>query len=204
MIDYAMASGSQDLAQRLIERFHGAERKTESAQPFLRYATALLDRDRNEEALRILSMIPVVGSSEDKVSAALLRKRARDYTEAHRLFLQAYPDRMDDPKVVQEFAQTKLALARPLESPRDRATKRRLNQEAVELLRRALQLATDPMRQAWCWHDLATTLAWLREPATEVEAAFLKAIALRPDERRFQEDYQKWKAKDLTRKRPGR
>jgi len=111
---------------------------------------------------------------------------------------------MDDPKVVQEFAQTKLALARDINPRADLVAKKPLYGEAAELLHRAIQLATDPVREAWCWFDLARTLAWLREPAAEIETAFLKALSLKPDEARFKQGYQQWQERERQGGSPSR
>jgi hypothetical protein len=43
------------------------------------------------------------------------------------------------------------------------------------------------------WVDLAKVLYWQRQPLSEIEAAYLKAMALLPDEPRFAERYQHWK-----------
>jgi ATP-dependent DNA helicase RecG len=201
VIEYALAIDDLALARQILERFHKEPLKSEQAQPYLVLAKALLDRKEMVEARKVLAMIPPASSYADIVEAAVLRKRAGDYQEAHRLFTQVYPHLMDDPKVVQELAQTKLSLARQLYGQRELATKKRLNQEAVELLHRAIQLATDPVRVAWCWFDLARALAWLREPSTDVEAAFLRAMALRPDELRFEEGYREWKERSSKRVR---
>lgn len=127
----------------------------------------------------------------------------RNYKEAHRLFSRIYPSIMDDPRAVHEYAQTKKLLASALYRRADLSTKKRLNQEIVELLHRTLQLTTDPVREAWLNFDLARALEWLREPATQVEAAFLKAMALTPHEPRFKEAYERWKDKKLPRRRHG-
>ena len=199
IIEYTLAMDDLSLARKILERFHKETIKRESSQPYLAFARNLLDRNEMSEARRVLAMIPPAGTDDELVEAAVLRKRAGDYKEAHRLLVQVYPKLMNDPKVVQELAQTKLRLAQQLKLRRDFATKKRLNQEAAELLHRAIQLATDPVRVAWCWFDLARTLAWLREPATDIEAAYLRAIALRPDEPRFKRAYDEWK-KDATAK----
>ncbi len=190
IIEYALAMDDLPLA-----------RKRESSQPYLVFARNLLDRHETSEARRVLGMIPLAGTDDEIVEAAVLRKRAGDYKEAHRLLAQVYPKLMDDPKVVQEFAQTKLRLAQQLDGGKDLATKKRLNQESVELLHRAIQLATDPVRVAWCWYDLAGTLAWLHEPTTDIEAAYLRALALRPDEPRFKKAYDEWKKRATARPR---
>jgi ATP-dependent DNA helicase RecG len=69
-------------------------------------------------------------------------------------------------------------------------TKRRLNREAVELLRRAIQLSNDKVKNAWCWFDLAKTLNSLRASETEILQAYSKAMELLPDEPRFRESYE--------------
>ena len=119
------------------------------------------------------------------------------------MFSRVYPSAMDDPRAVHEYAQTKKHLASALYRKADWSTKKRLNQEVVELLHRALQLTTDPTRKAWLNFDLARTLEWLREPATQVEAAFLKALSSRPDEPRFKEAYERWKDRKWSRRRHG-
>jgi ATP-dependent DNA helicase RecG len=191
IIEYA--GDDLELGRSTLDRFHAQSRKSEAALPYLRLARILLDRKETAGARRILEMIPPAGASEDIVEAAILRKKMGDDQEAHRLFARAYPALMDDPKVVHEFAQTKLGLAARSFRKRDFSTSRRLNEEAVELLHRALQLATDPTREAWLNFDLARALERLREPATQVEAAFLKALAIRPDEPKFNEAYRRWK-----------
>lgn len=74
--------------------------------------------------------------------------------------------------------------------------KKRLNKDAVDLIRRAIQLSSDDnIRNAWCWYDLANVLAWLRSPETEVLQAYCKAIELLPNEARFKEAYESWEKK---------
>lgn len=193
IIDYAAAMDDLELANSCLERFESTEKRTEASQPYLRFASVLLNRGLSEEARKWLSRIPSISGYGDLLEAAILSKRAKNYREAHRIFEELYARAEDDPKVVQEFAQTKLALARPVRSyGRDLATKKRLNQQAVELLRRAIPLTDDPTRKAWCWFDLAKTLASLREPKSDVEHAFLQAMALKPDEDRFRTRYDEW------------
>ena len=128
-------------------------------------------------------------------------KRAGNYTNAHRLFAEAYALRPNDPKIVHEFAQTKIKLASSVR--KNIQVKKRMNSEAAELLRKAISLSDNPTRTAWCWHDLAKTLNWLREPPSEVEAAFLRAITLRPDEPVFKSHYEEWKRRRGTGIVPG-
>jgi ATP-dependent DNA helicase RecG len=195
IVEYAAALGDVDLAARTLERFRSESQQSEAALPFLSLARAFLDTNKVEDARRIMSQLPPQSSAADLVEAAIIAKRARDYEEAHRLFSRAYPMMKDDAKTIQEFAQTKLALARRIDTRKDIHTKRTLNREAVELLRRAIQITDDSVREAWCWHDLAQTLDWLKEPSAEVEAAYLKALVGIPEQVQFKRDYDKWKAR---------
>ena len=194
IIEYAAALDDVELAKACLERFESEENRTEGSQPYLRYAAVLLNRSESEEARKWLRRIPAASGYNDLLEAAILSKRARNYRDAHRIFEGLYNRASDDAKVVQEFAQTKLALARATHY-RDLPTKKRLNRQGAELLRRAIQLTDDPIRKAWCWFDLARTLAWLRDPKTDVEHAYLQAIALKPDENRFRDTYREWQSR---------
>jgi ATP-dependent DNA helicase RecG len=191
IIVYAFDRGDRARANRILDKFQAQTLKSEAARPFLTMARILLDRGLGREANDVLEQIPPSRTLDDTVTAAVLNKRAGDFRAAHQLFAEAYAASPDDPKIVHEFGQTKIRLARNLY--RNIPAKKRLNTEAAELLRRAIQLSDDPIREAWCWFDLARTLAWLRSPNNEVEAAYLKARALLPQERRFESGYAQWK-----------
>lgn len=97
-----------------------------------------------------------------------------------------------------------MALARDIHHGRHRSkqsgypsTRKRLNREGAELLRRAIQLTDDPTREAWCSYDLAGALRWSGGPNAEVEQAFLNAMSLRPDEQLFKDGYERWKRRSL-------
>ena len=122
----------------------------------------------------------------------MLYKRSGRLQDAHTVFASNYDLIKDNPKAVHEYAQTKQRLAASL-SNKDMPTKQRLTKDAVELLRRAIQLSNDNIRNAWCYFDLAKALTWLQVPATEVTQAYDKAIELLPDEPRFQDSYQAWR-----------
>ena len=190
IIEYAASLDNIDLAMSTFERFDAVADKTEASQPYLRYAEVMLNIGESREARRALSLVRSTSGPSDLVEAAILSKRMRDYAEAHRIFESVYAQASDDPRVVQEFAQTKLALARV--ARRRDPTKRTLNRQAAELLRRAIQLTDDPVRKAWCWFDLAGTLAWLREPNADIENAYLQAISLEQDEERFRDAHRRW------------
>jgi len=204
IIEYAFAAENETLARETFEEFKKQKLRSEATQPFLTLARVLIDKKRAEEARSILKDLPAVGTPSEILEAAVLRKRMGDLKGAHRLFEKAYSLNPDDPKIVHEFAQTKMGLARALQGPRNIVEKKRLNKEASELLRRAIQLADHPVREAWCWYDLAKALEWLREPRTEIEEAILKARSLLPEEPRFQEWYERWKTQNSHKHRTNR
>ena len=192
IIEYAAAMDDMALAREAFDRFQAAADKTESAQPYLRYAEAMLNRGKLVEFRNALRLMPPASGVGDMVESAILSKRAGNYEEAHRIFESAYSQTSGDARTAHEFAQTKIALARAILSRRDPA-KLALNRQAAELLRRAIQLTDDPTRKAWIWFDLARTLSWLRQPKTEVQDAFEQAIRLRPEETRFSNGYNQWR-----------
>ncbi len=193
IIEYAFATDDIALGRSVIGGFEKQEHRTEVTQPFLVMARQLLDRNLPSEANEILKKMPKSQAVDDLLEAGILKKRSGDLEGAHHQLTEAYALNPDNAKIVQELAQTKLKLAMGLHRPVDRASKRRLNQEAAELLRRAIQLSEDRVRVAWCWYDLARTLEWLRSPTSEVEEAFLNARTLLPNEAIFNQGYQRWK-----------
>jgi ATP-dependent DNA helicase RecG len=200
LIEYAFGVGNIQLAERVFHSFEAQSDKTQASQPYLTMARLLINRDRNKEAAEILNRIPPNQSIDDTVEAAVLKKRTGDLEGAHRLFTLAYTLNPDDPKVVHEFAQTKLGLAR---SARDRSIRLRLNRESAELLYRAIQLSDDPIRKAWCWFDLAKALDYLRNPRSEIESAIRQARALLPDQPKFKEWHERWAARATRERRRG-
>ena len=151
----------------------------------------LLDHGRESDARRLLDEIAESTSAQDAIDAAILARRLRESRIAHRYFQQAGDAIWTDPRALQEFAQTKLWLAHDARRKRSRGwhdVNRRLLVEARGLLERVVSMDASPTRHAWAWRDLARTLNWLRAPASEVEAAFERAIGLLPDEPRFAEE----------------
>lgn len=182
LIEYAHALDETDLAQRVLERFEKEPVKTEASRPFLAHARLLIDRKQLQEGRNVLSRMPGARTTGDLIEAARLKRSSRDFRGAHRLFEEVYSLNPDDPRIIQEYAETKLEMARPT---RNSQNKRRLNSDAAELLRRAIQLSDDPVRSAWCWYNLARTLDWLGAPDSEVEAAYIQARSLLPNEPTF-------------------
>lgn len=156
---------------------------------FLAMARAYLDKQNPSKASELLQEIPSPTTGDELIELAILYKRARRFKDAHRVFASNYEILKDDQKAVHEYAQTKNKLA---SNERDKYARKRLNQEAAELLRRAIQLSDDNVRNAWCWFDLARTLIWLRAPETEILKAYSKAMELLPNEKFFRQNYEGW------------
>jgi len=193
IVEYAFGLDKTEVAQAVFSAFEKQTTKSEASQPYLTMARLLIDRNEIEKAAEVLGRIPPSRTVSDTVEAAILRKRTRDFKGAHQLFTEAFSINPDDPKIIHELAQTKIRLAMGIRLRKDIAVKKRLNKEAAEFLRRAIQLSDDDVRTAWCWFDLASVLDWLRSPKSEVEAAFLKARSLMPDEPLFKNKYASWK-----------
>jgi ATP-dependent DNA helicase RecG len=201
MIEYAMELGDVDAAREVLDRFHSAPNKSEPLRPYIRMTMRLLDHGLEAEARQLLNRsapMELGAPASEAAELAILRKRAGDLQEAHRLFRQAFEGNKDDPRFVHEFAQTKARLAG---QTRDRVERKRLNQEAEALLKRVLQLTQQPARVSWCWFDLAQVMSWLRAPVADIEAAFHRAIELGPTEARFKAGYEQWKRREAARRR---
>jgi ATP-dependent DNA helicase RecG len=197
LIEYAFGLEDPERARQALDRFDREHRKSEGPRPYLTHARLLIDRNRAKEGIESLNRIPKLRTLDETLEAAILKKRSGDLQGAHRLFAEVYSLNPDDPKIIQEYAQTKIGIASNF--TRDHAVKKRLNREAAELLRRAIQLSNDPVRSAWCWYDLARTLEWLRVPSIEVEAAFLRACSLHPNEPIFAKAFERWKKNESAR-----
>ena len=76
LIEYSAALDDLQLAKAYLDRFESAARRTEAAQPYLRYGAALLNRDRSREALAWLARVPAESGAGDLLEAATLHKRA--------------------------------------------------------------------------------------------------------------------------------
>ncbi len=199
LIEYAFAGDQLDLARRTMDRFEKYEAKTDASLPYLTMIRLLIDKKYIKEAEGLLNRIPSSKKISEIVETAILKKKTKDFQGAHGLFAEAHSIHPDEPKILQEFARTKLSLARKLWKRKDIQSKKRLNREAAELFRKAIQLTDDSRSEAWCWLDLARTLDWLRSPKSEVETAFQKALSLAPDEELFHKVFRNWKNKHQKR-----
>lgn len=186
-------AGTSDLpaAQRVLADLERHPSAHNRHLAYLALARAFLDVEDRDSAATLLGNIPTPASAEQQIALARLYKQSRRYQDAHRAFASATDMIRNDPKALQEWAQTKLELA--VSAPED--VQRQLRREAAELLERALQLGLEHKpRAASAWFDLAQTRAWLREPESRVMDALERAITLAPDEPRFQH----WKHQRLA------
>ena len=184
-----------DAAEEVFDRFRTAASGVALANVSNTWAEILLNHDRRDDALTILTGLTDTALARNAVDAAILAKRLPDARLAHRYFEQAGDALQTDARALHEFAQTKMWLAREARRERQpswQAVNRRLLVEARQLLERALQMDASKSRHAWAWRDSAQVLDWLHAPATEVAAAFDKAIGLLPAEARFKEELRKF------------
>lgn len=156
--------------------------------PYIAMARAYLDRQNPKKAAQILKDAPSPLRISDIIELAILQKRSGNLQVSHGLFASNYDLIKDDAKAIHEYAGVKLKIAAAVR--RDSVTRTKLTREAVELLRRAIQLSDDAIRNAWCWFDLAKSLLWLHASESEVLQAYNKAIEILPKEQRFLDWYQ--------------
>lgn len=192
IIEYRTSLGDFSTAEKLFRDIESDLTIMDRHLPYTAMAKILLDKGQFKRASEILEQAPLPIQIDDTVELAILYKRAKRFQEAHQIFSENYEFIKNDPKSLQEYAQTKINLSK---KSRDIHTKKRLNREAVELLRRAIQLSDDKVRNAWCWFDLAKTLNWLRASETEILQAYSRAMELLPDEPRFRESYEARRSK---------
>lgn len=189
LIEYHADLGELNKARELFKQIEGNLEINDGHLAYISWAKVLLDQDLLDEAREVLKHAPSPIESDATVELALLHKRSNRYQQAHRLFANNFDVIKDNPKAVHEYAQTKMRIAQESQGE----TRARLNREAGELLRRAIQLSDDSARSAWCWSHLAQVLTRLNAPPAEIEKAYQRAIQLLPNEPRFSQFYQEWK-----------
>ncbi|MBL8221507.1 MAG: hypothetical protein JNL62_19890, partial [Bryobacterales bacterium] len=190
LIQYLSETGDIAEAGEVFRRFHDDPRRDSNTTPFERYSSALQAEGRKAESLEVLMETPVFDGSE--FNQALMLKRAGDFEQAHTVLARLSVEYGNDPKYLQEYAQTKMRIAKEANRKGDRATNRKLLQEAESLLQRAALLADAGARRAWCWFDLARVRTLLGKPDAQIEEAYQSAIDLLPGEARFTEAFETW------------
>jgi ATP-dependent DNA helicase RecG len=151
-------------------------------------AAAHAEVQQEDRARELLNNLPPLLAARDAFEAAIVERRLGRQEQAHAMFERAGDLVLQDARALHEFAQTKLHLAETLRRahrPSDRETRRRLLQEAVSFLERVVHMEAPPIRHAWAWFNLGQARSDLRAPRQEVEAAYLRAQQLAPDEPRF-------------------
>ena len=193
-----------EAAEAVFTRFREVGSKAAIPNVANTWIEVLLDRERQDDARRLLDELSASTSAQDAIDAAILARRLRESRIAHRYFQQAGDAIRTDSRALHEFAQTKIRLAQEARSKQRRGWRevnRRLLVEARGLLERVVSMDASPTRHAWAWRDLARTLDWLRAPAGEVEAAFEHALRLLPDEPRFAEERERFRTRQRERRR---
>ena len=148
---------------------------------------ALMDAGEHDQARELLSGTATVGTSgQDAIDAAILARRANEQRLAHQYFSRAGDVAFSDVRALLEFAQTKIWLAHPQRS--DGSSRRRLLEEAREMLERVIQMDASRTRHAWAWRELGRVRNRLSAPLREVEDAFERAMQLLPSESRFTDE----------------
>jgi len=197
-IEYLAATSDLARAKTLLTKLEQNPRADDRHLAYIALARAHLDRGESEEASRLLDNAPRPSRATETLELAILYRRSGQFKKAHQLFVAAYPQLMDDPKAVHEFAQTKAQLAAQMrpspKHPQEYQARRKLTREAVELLHRAIQLADNPLRAAWAWVNLARQLYFLHAPASEIREAYQRALALAPEEERFRKWFEEWES----------
>ncbi len=184
IINDSVSSGDLLFAESFFQNAKQNSFQTGRHLPFLAMATAYVDKKMNKEAEETLKETPLPSGTDEMLEMAILNKRVGGYREAHKFFESCYLQSMNDPRALQEFAQTKIKIARTIKNGNIRNG---MYKEAMELLHRAVQLSDDNIRRkAWCWFDIARVHHWLHNPESEVIAAYNKAIELLPHEVKFQ------------------
>ena len=182
--------GAEEVYRRVV-----AKNPSVSPAPLITLiASAMLDANRRQEALKWLDMLPKLDTIGDAFEAAIQEKRAARPEHAHRYFLIAGDAVRADVRALHEFAQVKIILATKAHRSRSSqpSANRRLLDEAREMLERVVQLEAPPTRHAWAWYDLARVLKWQRVSRSEVNHALEKAIQLDPAQPRFKDELLKF------------
>lgn len=191
IIEYTASIGDLTGAERVFNDIQGDYAVADRHLPYIAIAKIFLDNGNLPRALAVLADTPYPTRMEEIIEFAVLYKRSERYKDAHRIFADNYDFIKDNPKAIHEYAQTKIKLAQLTRN--DSNTRRRLNRESAELLRRTIQLSDDNTRSAWAWFDLARVLNWLGSSETDITQAYTKAMELLPNESRFRESYSNWR-----------
>ena len=188
MIRTYAKSAELELAEEVLNIFEAKGAASAVAQVTNTLIEAFAEAGDENRARQLLKKMEPASLGRDATLTAILARRVGEYSTAHRYFVIAEDKAYDDPRLLLEFAQTKLKLANKARQDKQDDLNRRFLVEAQELLERVIQLDASPARHAWAWRELALTRCWLRAPVGEVEDAYKRAIELLPDEQRFRKE----------------
>ena len=188
MIRIYAKSAELELAEEVLKIFEAKGAASAVAQVTNTLIEAFAEAGDENRARQLLKKMEPASLKRDATLTAILARRVGEYSTAHRHFVIAGDKVYDDPRLLLEFAQTKLKLANKARQDKQDDLNQRFLVEAQELLERVIQLDTSPARHAWAWRELALTRCWLRAPVGEVEDAYKRAIELLPDEQRFRKE----------------
>lgn len=203
LIEYLMNIGNYQEAAQVFGLFNRQANVQEVALVYLAYCKGLLSDGSKDQARQIIKNLPKDDYKNYELEIAILLKRVEEYEDAHTLFRRVYSNYQTNPTYLQNYALTKAKIADRLRNkskrlkPEEFATVKRLQDEAIPLLRQAATLFQDNVtQQAWSWFELARLLALRKQYSQEqVKEAYEKAIELLPSESRFQEAYERWLSK---------
>jgi ATP-dependent DNA helicase RecG len=170
--------------------------REEVLQPYLRYYKILLTAGRIETAKKVFSKTPEENFEEDYLEVALAFKKLKIYDRAHTIYSKIYSYNSSKAEFLHDFAGVKISIANENHKSEKRnwGIIRRLREEAIDLLKRAIVLFEGNDRQkAWCWFDLARTLQISKASTKTVDEAYLNAMQLW-SENTFKVSYDRWKS----------
>lgn len=191
MIRAYSKSAEFDRAEEVLKTFEAKGAASAVANVTNTLIEAFAEAGDENRARQLLKKMQPPSLGRDATLTAILARRVKEYSTAHRYFVLAGDAVYDDSRLLLEFAQTKIKLANKARQDQQDDLNRRFLVEAQELLERVIQLDASPARHAWAWRELALTRCWLRAPVGEVEDAYRRAIELLPDEQRFRKELDK-------------
>jgi ATP-dependent DNA helicase RecG len=196
LIQFLYELGKRQQADDTFYAFHKTTLKTESEQPYIKYAKILISENNKEKAKEIILLLPEEDYWSDPVDTAILFHRLKMHDEAHRIFYRIYPENEQNFIYLSNFAQTKIAITRKLVRKQhpQMTTIDRLEDEAIDLLRRAISVSEDRTALGWCWYNLGHLYRWRKYPKSLVEEAYKFALDYCPQEVRFKDSYKKAKS----------
>ncbi|MGD0780640.1 MAG: RNA-binding domain-containing protein [Dehalococcoidales bacterium] len=190
LIDYYCNTDEYKQANDVFLNFHKSSTKSEVEQPYIRYFRCLIGNQK-QKAKEVIDLLDPISYYDNPIDIAIAFKRLNEPEKAHLILsrlINQYPDNFN---YLRNFAEVKIDLANQIFYSRSpvMSTVKRLQREALDLLNRAIPLATDSTAKAWCYFNLGRLRSWLRMPNHLVEEAFRLAMEEDPSEGTFSDRY---------------